>query len=89
MMTHHAQTRMQQRALSQTAVEAIIQFGEVTRSHGADRYFLTRSSRRRLEQALGNGFTRAHARELNAYVVLADDGGLVTCAYRTRRLRRA
>lgn len=89
MMTHHAQTRMQQRALSQTAVEAILQFGEVARSHGAERYFLTRASRRRLELDLGQGLARAHARELDAYVVVSDDGRLITCARRTRRLRRA
>lgn len=89
MITHHAQTRMQQRALSQTVVEAILQFGEVERSHGADRYFMTKPTRRKLADAMGEPFARAHERELDAYLVVADDGSLITCAHRTRRLRRA
>ncbi|MBX6370198.1 MAG: DUF4258 domain-containing protein [Rhodospirillales bacterium] len=86
--TAHAQARCQQRGIRREAIERILDHGCAARVCGADSYFLDKMGRRRLRQDLGAHGFRAIERWLNAYVVVADDGQIITVAQRTRRLRR-
>ena len=86
--TAHAQARCQQRGIRREAIEGILDHGATARVSGAESYFLDKSGRRRLREDLGERGFRAIERWLNACVVVADDGRIITVARRTRRLRR-
>lgn len=86
MYTNHAQARCQQRAIPAAAVDALLSYGERKRHHGADVYFLTKRSRLRAQKELGQQY-RSLEKALNSYLVIADDGTLITAGRRYRRLK--
>ena len=83
----HATVRMNQRGIRDETIEALLSFGERKRSRGADVYFMDRTARRRARDELGAKHFARIEKSLNAYVVVGDDGTLVTAARRLRRLR--
>lgn len=87
MLTNHAQVRCQQRGIPQEAVDALLAYGNTRRHHGADIYFLDKRGRSRVEAALGRNLFCRIEKALNAYLVVSDDGGIVTAAHRLQRLR--
>ena len=87
MFTAHAQTRLQQRAIPAEAVDTLLAYGERRRRGGADVYFFDRSARARAATALGRDRYNRLERSLNTYLVLADDGSLITAAHRRQRLK--
>lgn len=87
MFTAHAQTRLQQRAIPQEAVETLLAYGERRRRGGADVYFLSRSARTRVQGALGKERYNRLSRSLDTYLVMSDDGQLITAAHRQQRLK--
>lgn len=87
MMTEHARARCQQRAIPSATLDALIAYGECRRRAGADIYYLTRESRARLAKALGASDYRRVEKSLNSYIVLGDDGCVVTAARRRKRLK--
>lgn len=86
--TRHAAARLQQRSIPYQAVNLLMEFGSMMRCRGASSFFLDRAARRRIGHALDGAELRRVERFLNAYVVVADSGDLLTAAWRTRRLRR-
>jgi hypothetical protein len=86
-MTNHAQARTQQRAIPPLAVEALISYGRLRRHRGADVYFLDRESRGRLARALGKVTYLNIEKALDTYLVVGDDGCLITAAHRHQRLK--
>ena len=91
--TEHAQSRMQQRAVLSRVVEHVLDFGRMTRSSGrngrrADVYFMDRRGRAALGKAIGEDRYASLEGKLNVYVVVGDDGRVVTVGRRTRRRRR-
>ena len=91
--TEHAQSRMQQRVVPPRVVEHVLDFGRVTRGPGrngsrADVYFLDRRGRAALGKAIGEDELAQLGRKLNVYVVVGDDGSVVTVGRRTKRRRR-
>jgi hypothetical protein len=87
MYTAHAQARTQQRSIPHEAVETILAYGEHRRRGGADVFYLDRASRSRALGALGRERYNRLSRSLNSYLVLGDDGELITAAHRLRRLK--
>lgn len=87
MYTAHARVRCQQRSIKSEAVDALLAYGERKRHHGADIYYLTRRTRARVATALGPERYRRLERCLDAYLVVSDDGALVTAARRRTRLK--
>ena len=87
-LSHHARARSQQRSIPLMVMDLLRDFGASARVRGADTYFVDHSARRRLREELGASGCRSIERWLNAYVIVADDGSVVTAAWRTRRLRR-
>lgn len=85
--THHAEARMQQRGIPLAAVDAILSYGRRRRHHGADVYFLDRNCRGRIAEALGRKVFSKIERSLNSYLVVSDDGVLITAAHRLGRLK--
>lgn len=86
--TAHARARCQQRAIRPDIVERILDYGRPTRFRGADSYALDKEGRRRLRRDLGDRNFRAIERQLDAYVVVADNGLIITAAWSTQRLWR-
>ncbi|WP_018699905.1 DUF4258 domain-containing protein [Amorphus coralli] len=84
----HANARMNQRGIRGEVVEVLFAYGRRERSSGADVYFMDRAARQRVRGAIG---AKAYARlekGLDAYLVVSNDGTLITTAKRLRRFRR-
>ncbi len=86
--TRHATVRRQGRGIPPFVIDLLLEQGACARHAGADVYYLDKAARRRLRRALGDRIHAALEAYLDAYVVLGDDGRVVTAAWRTRRLRR-
>ncbi|MGG5812480.1 hypothetical protein [Falsiroseomonas sp. CW058] len=87
--TRHATARRQGRGIPPFVVNLLVEQGASMRQHGADVFYIDKEARRRIRRALGDRIHAALETYLDAYVVLADDGCVITTAWRTRRLRRA
>jgi hypothetical protein len=87
MYTQHAMIRCQQRALTPEVVDTILAYGERMRHQGADVYFMDHRSRARAASAVGTRKFRKIERRLNSYVVVSDDGRVITVARRIKRLK--
>ncbi len=85
--TVHARSRCQQRGIPPAIVDLIVDFGAEVRSHGASKYYLDRKARSDLRRAVGPRALRQVEHKLDCYVVVADDGVLITAAPRTTRIR--
>lgn len=86
-LTNHARQRIQQRGISTEAVNAILAYGTRRRHRGTDIYFLDKKSRRRLAGAFGRERYSKLERALDSYVLVSDDGAIVTAAHRLHRLK--
>ncbi len=88
-ITHHAAERLQQRAIPPFMVELLERFGTARRCGKAEKLFFDKAARKRLERHLGGPRSLRHVeRWLNLYLVIGDNGSLVTVAYRSQRLNR-
>jgi len=88
-ITRHAAVRLQQRAVPPFVTSLLLEFGATMRHEGADVVYLDKRAKRRLREALGgNRGLVVVDRWLNTYVVIGDDGGVITVGRRNRRLRR-
>lgn len=87
-LSQHAYGRAQQRSIPPMVMDLLQDFGASARVRGADTCFFDQSARRRLRAELGVDRCRFIEQWLNTYVVVADDGSVITVARRTRRLRR-
>lgn len=86
MYTRHAETRCQQRGIRPEVVDAILAYGRRRRRHGADVYFMDSQSHARAQDDLGGQYAKL-ADRLNTYLVMSDDGQMVTVAKRLGRLK--
>jgi hypothetical protein len=89
--TQHGQQQHQRRATPGLFECLLLDHGTRTRSHGADLVFLDKAARKRIRSAVGGDrglrvFERyMHA---NSYLIVADDGRIVTTGYRTNHVKR-
>ena len=86
-LSRHARARSQQRSMRPQVIDTIVDHGTCIRVRGADSYAIDKAGRRRLKAELGDRFREVEP-WLNAFVVVSDDGRIITVARRTRRLRR-
>lgn len=86
MYTHHAEVRCQQRGIKTEIVDAILAYGRRRRRHGADVYFMDGRGRARARGELGREYASL-SDYLDSYLVMSDDGKIITAAKRTRRLK--
>lgn len=87
MLTRHAETRMQQRSISRRAVEMLITYGEYRRHRGAEICYFSKGSRLRMLQDLGKRAFLKLEKILDAYLVVSDDGAIITAGHRHHRLK--
>jgi hypothetical protein len=85
----HARDRLQQRAVPPFVLELLQRFGSSMRCGGAERIFFDKAARRRVKDYLGGSRgLRAVESWLGVYMVLGDNGRVVTVAHQERRFRR-
>jgi hypothetical protein len=78
MLTTHARTRMQQRGILAAVIDDLLTWGRAEHDHhGGTILYFDRSAR---------ATTRRSSR---AYLVLSNDGSVITVGHRVRRLPRA
>ena len=87
-LSRHARTRMQQRSIPPIIVAPIWEYGCNIRHDGASVYFLNREARNRLKRHIGARPYAQMENRLDAYVVVSDDGTIVTVGWRYKRFKR-
>ncbi len=87
-ITLHAKRRMQQRSISEDAIEFLLQFGNSSRSYGSEQIFFDKASRQRLKREADAETARKFERYMNAYAVISDAGVIITAGYRTKRFQK-
>ncbi|SEP82124.1 protein of unknown function [Devosia sp. YR412] len=87
-LSAHATTRMHQRGIRSEVVEALLTYGRCERSRGADVYFVDRRTRERVREEIGGKRFARIEKSLDAYLVVGEDGTLITAARSLRRFRR-
>ncbi len=85
-LTAHASARMQQRAFPRYVVEAIIQYGAGQVVQGAESIMLDRRALR-MAAEVDNRLAIELERYRGAYVIVGEQGQVVTVARRKRRLK--
>jgi hypothetical protein len=86
-LTHHAQTRLQQRGIPPIVVERLLDFGREEHDHRGSRIvYFDRRSRSRLQKAVGGDTYRRIERHLDAYAVLGERDEVITVGHRTHRI---
>lgn len=87
LLTAHARRRLQARSISKDLVDALWDFGRFQHDRrGAEVVFFDHSSKTRLKQERPD-LHRRYAERLNAYLVVALDGSLITAGWRHRPIR--
>ena len=87
MLTAHAAGRCQQRGIKGEVVEAILAYGERQWRRGAEVCFMTRQARALARAMLGPERFARIADRLGCYVVVSDEGAVITVAQRRQRLK--
>jgi hypothetical protein len=88
-LTHHAQARSQQRGIPGPVIETQLDYGHEEHDHHGSRIiFFDHRSRAQLRKALGDEQYRRIERHLDAYVVVALDGDVVTVGHRRHHINR-
>lgn len=87
MYTQHAEKRCQQRGIKQVVVDTLLSYGRCGRHLGADVYYMDNKTRRDAKRALGKKDWLKIEDKMNTYLVVSDDGKIITAAKRTHRLK--
>ncbi len=86
-MTHHANTRSQQRAIPPMMIDLLLQFGKSeSTGNGAETLFFDKQSRRRIAAYAGSLATLLNE-HLDLFAVVSDDMHIITVGHRFERIR--
>ena len=89
LLTGHAQARVQQRGIPPLILEWLLAYGATKADHrGAEIRYFDRQSRRRLGNAVGHQVVDRLSGLLDTYVVVAENGAVITAGHRTKRINR-
>ena len=86
-VSKHAALRSQQRGINGQVIDALLAFGVQKRHRGADVYYFDRQTKNRAAKSLGGDYFRQYEKCLNSYIVVSDDGCIITAARRLTRLK--
>jgi hypothetical protein len=86
MITHHAETRMQQRGISQKMVELVMDFGAIEHHRGGEIYAMDSHAMNKLKRSVQCS-AQTWDRVKKRYVVVAS-GHLVTVGHRYHHFKR-
>ena len=89
-LTRHATERMQQRGIPPLILDACIDYGSYQHTgRGATLYYFDKRARRRLERKWGRPITRRLSKYLDTYVVIGENGAIITMGKRFKRIKAA
>ena len=87
-VSHHAQIRMQQRAITADMLEILLDFGQVKfNGQGTEILTFPKKVVKHLKKELNHKVFMKIERHLNLYAIMSSDGELITTGYRTKRLK--
>lgn len=86
-LTKHARARSQQRAIPEFVMDLLVSYGKSKRRHGAEVYYLDKFSRKQLRQYIGSIIYSRISDLLDCYVVIADDGAVITTGKRLKQIK--
>lgn len=86
-LTRHAETRSNQRGIHREVMDVLLAYGASKIRHGGEVVYMDQASRRKARKELGRTTYARLERSLDSYLVLADDGQVLTCAHRARKFR--
>ena len=87
-VSHHAQIRMQQRAITADMLESLLDFGQVKfNGQGTEILTFPKKVVKHLKKELNHKVFMKIERHLNLYAIMSSDGALITTGYRTKRLK--
>lgn len=88
-LSNHALAQMRQRAISESTVDYLIEWGRKAYDHrgGVIRYF-DKASRTQLLRYLGQERAKELETQLDAYVVVSTGGTVITVGHRYKRINR-
>lgn len=87
MMTRHAETRSQQRAIRTDVIDVLVGYGKSGHHQGAEVFYMDKAARAAVRRDLGEDVYRRLADKLGSYVVISPEGRIITVGRRTRRLK--
>ena len=87
-VSHHAQIRMQQRAITADMLESLLNFGQVKfNGQGTEILTFPKKVVKHLKKELNHKVFMKIERHLNLYAIMSSGGELITTGYRTKRLK--
>jgi hypothetical protein len=87
-VSHHAQIRMQQRAITADMLESLLNFGQVKfNGQGTEILTFPKKVVKNLKKELNHKVFMKIERHLNLYAIMSSGGELITTGYRTKRLK--
>jgi hypothetical protein len=87
-LSAHAQSRMQQRAISPLVLELTLRFGlSQPGGEGTSVVYLDKKGRRNVRSYVGDAFPRI-SEYLDIYAVVSPEGTVITTGHRTVRIER-
>lgn len=88
-LSNHAVAQMRQRAISETTIDYLIEWGRKAYDHrGAVIRYFDKSSRAQLLKHVGEQRARQLEHQLDAYVVVSTSGEVITVGHRYKRINR-
>lgn len=88
-LSNHAVAQMQQRAISESTIDYLIEWGRKAYDHrGAVIRYFDRSSRSQLLRHIGEKRAKHIEHQLNAYVVVSTSGQVITVGHRYKCINR-
>lgn len=88
MVSHHAQARMQQRAIPALLIDLLYRYGREHQQDGATVLFFDRQSRKRVKKALEDALQRFDKLGDTYLVESGETGIAITVGHRLQRLKR-
>ncbi len=88
-LSNHAVAQMQQRAICETTVDYLIEWGRKAYDHrGAVIRYFDKASRTQLLRQIGESRAKELESQLDAYVVVSTSGQVITVGHRYKRINR-
>ena len=89
-MTNHAAVRKQQRGISETVLDCLLEFGKACHDNrGGEVLYFDKRAKQRCLTVMGKDLYRRLDGHLGIYAVRGLDGALVTVGHRCKRMHRA
>lgn len=87
--SNHAVAQMQQRAISESMIDYLIEWGRKAYDHkGGVILYFDKSLRAQWLRHVGEQRAKQFAHELDAYVVVSTSGQVITVGHRYKRINR-